>query len=274
MAQATPVAPRSPEPADVVDLARHPIDRPGTSAYAALRDGCRAALATRGMFDLPGFMTPPALDAALSAIRPRMEREGFAHMREHNVYFRDDVPGVAPDHPSLRRFRTANRTLCADQLAGPVTATYEHPALRAFLADVLRRPALHLMDDPLARVNVMAYREGEALNWHFDRAEFTTTLLLQAPEAGGAFLHRPGLRSQNDPNHEGVARLLAGEDPDVRVERPAAGTLNVFLGRDTAHRVEEVRGPRARIVAVFSYYERPGVTFSPEERLGFYGRAS
>jgi hypothetical protein len=26
-------------------------------------------------------------------------------------------------------------------------------------------------------------------------------------------------------------------------------------------------------VAVFSYYDRPGVTFSEKERLGFYGRS-
>jgi hypothetical protein len=40
----------------------------------------------------------------------------------------------------------------------------------------------------LARVNAMQYGAGEGLNWHFDRSEFTTTLLLQAPKAGGAFV--------------------------------------------------------------------------------------
>jgi hypothetical protein len=28
------------------------------------------------------------------------------------------------------------------------------------------------------------------------------------------------------------------------------------------------------MVAVFSYYEKPGVMFTPEEQTGFYGRAS
>jgi len=35
-----------------------------------------------------------------------------------------------------------------------------------------------------------------------------------------------------------------------------------------------VEGGRARIITVFSYYERPGVLFTTEERLGFYGRAA
>jgi hypothetical protein len=54
----------------------------------------------------------------------------------------------------------------------------------------------------------------------------------------------------------------------------AAGTLNVFAGKNTAHRVTPVRGARSRVVAVFSYYDNPGVTFSSAERIGFYGRAA
>ena len=150
---------------------------------------------------------------------------------------------------------------------------YEWTPLADFLARVMRKPRLYPMDDPLARANVMTYHEGDALNWHFDRSEFTTTLLLQAPEAGGEFQYRSGLRTPADPNLDGVARLLDGRDPEVRSLALAAGTLNVFKGRNTAHRVAPVIGPRERMIAVFSYYERPGVLFSEEERIGFYGRA-
>ena len=50
------------------------------------------------------------------------------------------------------------------------------------------------------------------------------------------------------------------------------GTLNVFMGRNTAHRVTPVEGGRERIVAVFSYFEKPAVVFGADEQLGFYGR--
>ena len=136
----------------------------------------------------------------------------------------------------------------------------------------MEKPRLFPMADPLGRLNVMAYREGERLNWHFDRAEFTITVLLQAPLKGGDFQYRSGLRSDADPNYEGVARLLAGEDDHVKTLPLAPGTLNVFKGKNTAHRVTPVEGDRARIIAVFSYYETPDVTFSDKERLGFYGR--
>jgi predicted 2-oxoglutarate/Fe(II)-dependent dioxygenase YbiX len=130
------------------------------------------------------------------------------------------------------------------------------------------------MRDALARVNVMAYRDGEALNWHFDRSEFTTTLLLQAPDEGGDFVYRTDLRSDADPNYDGVARLLQGEDTEVKSLKLSAGTLNVFRGKNTAHKVSTVRGSRERIIAVFSYFDRPGVVFSREDQLGFYGRTA
>jgi hypothetical protein len=128
--------------------------------------------------------------------------------------------------------------------------------------------------DALARVNVMAYRDGEALNWHFDRSEFTTTLLLQAPEQGGEFIYRTDLRSDDEPNYDGVAKLLRGEDPEVKTLTLSAGTLNVFRGKNTAHKVGMVKGARERLIAVFSYFDRPGVVFSREDQLGFYGRTS
>ena len=112
------------------------------------------------------------------------------------------------------------------------------------------------------------------MGWHFDRSEFTTTLLIQAPESGGDFQYRTDLRSDDDPNLDGVARLYAGDDPEMKTLRLAPGTLNVFKGKNTAHQVTPVRGDRRRMIAVFSYYERPGVLFSESERLGFYGRAA
>ena len=129
------------------------------------------------------------------------------------------------------------------------------------------------MADPLARANVIAYRDGEALNWHFDRSEFTTTLILQSPDRGGEFQYRDALHSETDANYDGVARLLAGEDNSVKTLPLPAGTLSVFKGKNTAHRLTPVEGSRERIVAVFSYYETPGVVFSEKERVGFYGRA-
>jgi hypothetical protein len=258
---------------EILDLDRYPVDRLGTEAGDALVAACQAELATAGMFNLPGFVRPDIIALAADQVTPLIDSVAFTHRRSHNVYFRREVPGLSPDHPALRQFDTISQTLCGDQIAATIVGRiYDWTPLADFLAAVMEKPRLYLMEDPLARVNVMGYRAGEALNWHFDRSQFTTTLLIQAPEAGGEFQYRTDLRSDEDPNYDGVVRFIEGRDPLVKTLPQQAGTLNVFKGKNTVHRVTPVVGDRDRIVSVFSYYERPGVLFSAEERIGFYGR--
>ena len=259
---------------DIVDLETYPLEVLSSPEGIALVARCQAELAAQGMFTLDKFLRPDAIARAVAEVSPVLASDAFTHARTHNIYFEPDIPGLAPDHPALRMCETVNHTICADQMEGTlVRRLYDWPPFAAFLAAVMGKPALHPMADPLAAVNVMAYHEGEALNWHFDRSEFTTTLLLQAPDQGGDFVYRTDLRSDDDPNYDGVARLLNGHDPEVRQLSLTAGALNVFKGKNTAHCVSPVAGARARIIAVFSYFERPGVVFSEQERVGFYGRA-
>ncbi|WP_264210319.1 HalD/BesD family halogenase [Leisingera thetidis] len=260
---------------DILDLERYPLDRPGSPDWQALVHRCREELAKDGMFSLHGLMTPETARGAAEALAAKFETESFRHEREHNIYFQDGIEGLAPDHPALQRFKTSNLTLCADQLAGsPVLRLYEWPPFADFLAAAMGKAQLYTMQDPLARVNVMSYGPEQALNWHFDRSEFTTTMLLQAPEEGGAFIYSPELRSEEDPNYDGVERLLTGTDPNMRSVTLSPGTLNIFRGRNSPHRVGTVKGEKHRVIAVFSFFDRPGVMFSAKEQIGFYGRAA
>ncbi|TGP92848.1 MULTISPECIES: 2OG-Fe(II) oxygenase [unclassified Mesorhizobium] len=260
---------------DILDLDRYPLDREGSPEWDRLVEQSLAALAADGMFNLEGFLRPGIAEQAVREIKPVMDARSHVHKRLHNIYFKPSIPELAPDHPALRKVETISHTVCADQIPGStVMAIYEYEPLVRFLAATMGKARLHVMQDPLARTNVMAYRAGEALNWHFDRSEFTTTLLLQQAEHGGDLEYRTDLRSDEDPNYDGVARLLEGRDPEARVLRMKPGTLNVFRGKNTAHRVTTVEGDRERMIAVFSYYEKPGVMFSDEERVGFYGRAA
>ena len=194
---------------ELLDLDRYPIDR-GEPA-AGLVERCRGDLAATGMFNLDGFVRSEALGRAVEEIAPLTSSAAFTHERLHNVYFLKAVPGLREDHPALTRFQTINHTVCGDQLAGSIVERiYEWAPLVDFIARVLQIPRLYLMDDPLARINILEYRPGEALNWHFDRSRYTTTLLIQAAEEGGEFQYRSNLRSDDDPNYEGVGRGVAG----------------------------------------------------------------
>jgi hypothetical protein len=260
--------------ADTVDLEVFALAEPGSSAYQELVTRCRTEYLEHGLFDLVGFVRPRAIAALVTAVEPRIEHESFEHRRAHNIYFQPSVDALGPDHPALRQFETANRTLNASQLTDTALVTlYEWEPLRRFIAEVLEFDALHPLADDLACVNVMAYAAGQALSWHFDRSPFTTTLLLQRPESGGTFEFRPGLRSDADPNYEGVGRLVAGEDTRVQRRDSEPGTLTVFAGRNAAHRTTEIAGRRDRIVAVFSYAPEVGIVLSDADRKGFYGRS-
>ncbi|WP_415402106.1 2OG-Fe(II) oxygenase [Tateyamaria sp. SN3-11] len=258
----------------LIDLDRYPLDKPGSAAWDSLVAQAQQGLARDGLFNFEGFMRPQVLSQTLAHVHPRMATESFHHSRWHNIYFKDAVDGLAADDPALQKVETANHTLCHDQLRGTaLDQLYQWPAFATFLAAVMNRPNLYVMDDALAGLNVLEYRAGEALNWHFDRSIFTTTLLLQEPSEGGVFEYAQDLRSDDDPNHAGIADLLEGRITPTQLPQ-TAGTLNVFLGVNTAHRVSTVRGSTSRIVAVLSHYDTPGRAFSASEQMGFFGRVA
>ncbi|WP_166416002.1 HalD/BesD family halogenase [Cochlodiniinecator piscidefendens] len=259
---------------DLIDLEHYPLDQPDSPAWLKLVEDCKARLDADGLFNLPGFVRKAAIPDAVNALTPILAENAFVHARRHNIYFNKSIENLPDTHPALQEFETSNRTICADQMGqAAVIQLYEWPPFATFLAAVMERPNLFPMADPLARVNVMGYSEGQALNWHFDRSEFTTTLLLQAPEAGGDFEYDKDLRTDHDPNYEGVADLLEGRRSSTLMHL-TPGTLNIFRGKNTAHRVTPIEGEIDRIIAVFSYFDRPGVVFSEQERVGFYGRTS
>jgi hypothetical protein len=257
----------------ILNLDLYPLDKVGSAAWVDLVARCKRDIAGNGMFNLEGLVRQEALALAVAEVKPMMDTLSFVHTREHNIYFMKSIAGLPDDHPAMTKTKTINHTVCADQIPQSIVAQiYEWAPMILFLQAVMEKDALYPMRDPLARMNVMGYRAGEALNWHFDRSEFTTTLLLQAPEIGGDFVYRSDLRSADNPNYEGVAKLLRGDDPEVKTLKMTAGTLNVFKGKNTAHKVSTVEGNRERLIAVFSYYEKPGVMFTREEQVGFYGR--
>lgn len=259
----------------LVDLEKYPLDRLDEDVGRALVAECREDLAREGLFNLAGLLRPAVIAELLDELKPLIREASFTHRRRHNVYFLPEMDELPADHPALAELETVNHTVCADQFPGnALMQLYGWPPFIDFLARVMQKPQLYPMTDPLACLNVMAYRDGEALNWHFDRSEFTTTLLLQSAETGGEFEYKTGLRSDDDPNYAGIGEFLRGDQSDVSRLKLSPGTLNVFRGTNTLHRVSPVQGEGERIIAVFTYYERPNVRFSDEENIGFYGRAN
>lgn len=258
---------------DLIDLERYPIANLGIEAAQALIAECQAQLKTRGVCSLVGFVKPEAV-TALAAEMMALLPQAFHNLQEHNVYFKADDLSLPNDHPARRKVRTSQRTIAYDLIppqAG-IRRIYTWPPLRDFIAAVLGKDNLYLHADPLAALNIMGMPAGDELGWHYDRADFVTTLLLQASEAGGAFEFAPHLRSPEDENYTGLTKLLNGSHPGVVSKASQAGTLTLFVGHYSIHRVTPVQGQTPRLVAVLSYEDEPDVFFSEAARTRFYGR--
>lgn len=260
----------------LVDLRRYPVTQLESPRGRALVAAKKRDLSELGACSLNGFLRPATVRACVAEIEPLMQSCSFHHVQEHNIDFANSGDSGAAARGLLdKTLTTSNHALTCDRLDGTtIRRVYEWPALCAFVAQILDKPALFTMADPLARLNVMGYGEGDRIGWHFDRAAFTVTLLLQEAETGGVFEYRRNLRSRGRPNHDGVARLLAGEDPEVRQLPLESGTLNVFIGHRSPHRITPVGGARKRLIAILSFMEKPDVMFSADDRKQFYGRAA
>ena len=144
--------------------------------------------------------------------------------------------------------------------------------LRQFIGSVLGKGEIYRLADPLGACSINVFVDGGKHGWHFDESEFSVTLMLQQPQVGGAFEYVTGVRG-NDDEEKLLSDILDGDRSRV-VQLPfAPGTLLIFGGRQTIHRVTEVRGSIPRLVPVLCYAETPNVVNSEKVRRLFWGRA-
>lgn len=259
--------------ASLVNLSVYPIENLDGEASRTLIRQCRDKLSDSGALVLPEFLTPPAT-LLLAAEASGLDWAVHRYQTDHTVYFEPCDDSLPESHPRRRRVRTDKSSVPYDLI--PTTALlrrlYEWDPLLAFVAAVLGEASLYRHGDPMAALNINVHDEGQELGWHFDRTDSAVTLSLQQSEAGGVFEYVPNLRSSNDENYEGVARILAGSRAEVRQLPSEPGTLTLFRGHYSLHRVSPGSGPLKRLVAALSYVREPGVIFSPYARKLFYGR--
>lgn len=237
---------------------------------------CKAVLDRDGALVLPNFLTGEAVGL--------VGREGEAKIGEayfcassHNVYLTPKDEALADDHPFNRQVVSSKGLIADDQIDGssPLKQIYDDADFKAFVAQIVGEAAIHPYADPLSAVNLHFARAGEELGWHFDNSSFAVTLLIQKPEAGGTFEYVRDLRDADagDMNFDGVSKVLDGAtEPDILDMEP--GTLVLFRGRNSIHRVTPTQGATTRMLAVLAYNSQPGISLSPSAQQTFYGRVT
>ena len=259
--------------AELVDLARYPIHNSDGSEFANLVAQVRIALAADGACVLAGFVPSQAIEQIVAAVDERGPR-AFHQAKQHNVYLAADDPAFDPTHPRNAKQTTTSATLGYDYLRDVehLEDLYRSPEQMQFLAACLGYTELHPYEDALSPVNVLFYPPGSSLGWHFDNAAFTVTVMLREAASGAAFEYAPFLRSESDPAYDAVGRVVAGDRRPVKTMSQSAGTMVLFRGHMTMHRVTQVVGATTRLLATFVYSPQPGARMLAVNQQTFYGR--
>jgi len=256
-------------PADWIDLARYPI----LAAPGGLVEHCRAQLAASGACELPGFLTAEASE--------RMTKESEAliplgHFADTPATVYIDLPDLSlPEgHPRRAIGRSAVSAVAYDLIptADALRQLYEWQPLTEFIAAALGKPRLFPYADPFGALNVAVMKAGDELYWHFDQTDFVVSIALRSAEAGGDFEYAPLIRRADDENYPAVQRVLEGDRGPVRTIPMTPGTLLLFEGRCSMHRVTPIRGEIERLVALLAYDTKPDTVSSPLLQQVRYGR--
>ncbi len=260
---------RPPRLEDIVNLERYPIvDLESDAGRAEVAAG-RTELARTGLCLLPDFLSPGGLgllraEAALLGRGAYYEEQADTH----------DESGRLVGTTMPARVRSSAGSVPYDRLpaTSPARLLYEWEGLVRFVRALLGVERLYRTADPIVSCLLVYYAAGDELGWHFDPNDGVVTLLVEASEQGGAFEFVPDVRGDSDDSRERVARIIGGDREGLIAPPIRPGTLSVFRGTRSLHRVTPVRGSQTRVILTMSFDPEPGVMFSTEIRRRYSGR--
>lgn len=254
--------------ANIIDLASCPLKD------ATYVQQCAANLERDGVITIPGFLNDDVIQALVIEAEAHSEKAYFTSST-HNVYLTPPDPERGEGHVFNRQVSSSKGCITTDQVPqeSALHKLYQSSDFKAFIAAVVGEEMLFEYGDPLAGINVHYAAAGQELGWHFDNSKFAITLLLQKPKGGGAFEYVRDLRDADagEMNFDGVEDVLDGKT-DVSNVAIDPGTLVLFRGRNSMHRVTPTQGDTTRILVVLAYNAEPNIALSESARMTFFGR--
>tara|TARA_B100000614_G_C14441781_1_gene450508 strand:+ start:137 stop:943 length:807 start_codon:yes stop_codon:yes gene_type:complete len=252
----------------VVNLNKYPLsDR-------SFINSCRVNINRNGSVVLTDFLTESAVKDLIDESVKNQEHAYYCR-QEHSVYILPNDEDLPSDHPRNRLVVSSKGCITDDQIPNDssLKLLYRSDIFKQFVANVVGEKNLYEYEDKLSSVNIHYASEGQELGWHFDNSSFAVTLLIQQPESGGEFQYIRDFRDtdKEDMNYEGVDKLLKNQISYDTLNMNS-GTLVLFRGKNSIHRVTPVEGEKTRILAVLAYNSEPNISLSETSRMTFYGR--
>ncbi len=258
----------------LIDRHRYPVDDPRSPVLAEVAAAARAQVAEVGYAELPAFVTPEAI-AALVADAEAHTARAHRSTGPGTAYLElPDEEAFAEDHPRRRWMPYDVGAVAYDLIAldSPLRAVYESDAVLRLIEAILDRGELHRYADPFGALNLAVMGDGDQLQWHFDQTDFVVSLAVQSADEGGAFEVLPKVRTADEERYDLVEAVLDGDHAGVVTVAMVPGTLLVFEGRRSLHRVSPIAGPTLRHVGLLGYDTSPGTQSSELLRAIRYGR--
>ena len=232
----------------IINFRQYPIDN------EVFIEKCATELDKKGVLTLPNFINNETL-LELTEIDTKLP----------------------PDHIFNYQVISSKGCITTDQIPdnSKLKSIYGSIIFKDFLARVVNERKLYEYTDPFSSINIHYAKENQELGWHFDNSNFAVTLLLQKPEAGGEFEYVKNIRNieNNDMGYEAVSKIIYKKKKPKKLEiKP--GTLVLFRGKNSMHRVTPTIGNLTRMLVVFAYNAKPAISLSKTAQKTFYGKTS
>jgi len=261
-------SPMKTDLSEILDLDVYPIDD------QLFGRQCRQTLTEEGVLVLPGFVRAAAVER-IKAEGKAIQQDAYYTQSSHNVYLAPSDKEYPEAHCRNRLVESTKGCVTTDQIPSEslLHTLYGTESFKNFLCEVLEESGLYEYADQLSSINMHYASEGQELGWHFDNSSFAITLLIQKPAGGGEFQYVKDVRDADagDMNFEQTEAILSGDYP-VESLTMDPGTLVLFRGRNSMHRVTPVTGDTTRMLVVLAYNSEPGIALSESASNTFYGR--
>jgi len=254
-------------PENIINLEQHPIQE---SDYSK---SCKDQLDSTGALVMEDFLNSDTVESLQAEAREVRPLAYFCH-QNHNAYLLDPDTDFPAEH--IRNLKQVSDKGCITHDQVPenslLRTLYEWPDFRKFLKQVLREPVFPYTDT-LSSININYYEQGQQLGWHFDNASFAVTLMLQSPGLGGEFEYREKVRNseKGDSAFADTEAVIKGK-LQPKTLAIGDGSLVLFRGRNSLHRVAPVVSEHARILVTLNFNTEPGIMLSELARMAFFGR--
>ncbi len=263
-------------PGSLIDVSRYSLTALDSDAGRELIARMRTELDRDGACCLRHFLTDDAVErladeagslAPLAYPGPTQASPYFFNYRS------DEAAKLPEDHPLRMSSPRRLSQIACDLIPGDslLKALYEWEGLASFLAAAMNVERLYRNADRYQALNISVMKPGGCQQWHFDTSKCVITLLLQAPEGGGGFEYVPGIRNEDSENYDAVRDIMQGDRTAVRTVELEAGTLMLFRGHYSLHRVTEVTGKRDRLQSILGFNPKPGIQGTMASNILHYG---